>query len=106
MLELHPRAEIDALAVASPPLGLDVDDHHSFESLAQETHAAIDFVQPLLAVGVLGILRAIALCRGRGDRRRDARPFVVPELVELIAQPFCAFGRDVFGACGRGWAIS
>jgi hypothetical protein len=55
-LELHPGAEVDALAVAAPPLGLDVDDHHALETLAQETHAPIDLVQPLLAVGVFGVL--------------------------------------------------
>ena len=106
MLEPHPCAEVDALAVAAPALGVDVDDHHAFEPLTQETHASVDLVQPFLAVSVLGVLRAIALRGGGGDRCRDARPFIVPELVELIAQPFCAFRRDVFGPYGRGWTVS
>ena len=59
-------------------------------------------MQALLAVGVLGILRAIALRGGLGDRRGDARAFVVPQLVEFIAQPLGAFGGDVL-ASRAGW---
>ena len=66
--------------IAPAPSGLRIDDGHALEPLAQEAHAPVDFVQALLAVGVLGVLRAIALRGGLGHRLRDARAFVVPEL--------------------------
>ncbi len=51
------------------------DPHHLrlFESLGQEAHAAVDLAEPLLTVGVLGVLGAIALRGGVGDLLHDAR---------------------------------
>ncbi len=83
-LELHPGAEIHPLGSRRRQIGGRIDDRHPFEPLAQEAHAPVDFVQALFAVGVLGVLGAIALRGGLGHRLGDARPFFVPQLVELI----------------------
>jgi hypothetical protein len=55
------------------------------------------------AVGVFGVLRAVALRRGFRDGDGHARPFLEPELIEFIAHPLRAFGGDVLGA-GLSWA--
>jgi len=44
-------------------------------------------VQTLLAVGVFGIFRAVALGGGFRHGDGDARPLVEPQPVEFVAQP-------------------
>src|SRR5690606_37614181 len=90
VLELEPRAEVDPGRIRRRP----VDDGHAVEALAQVVHAAVDLGELLLAVDVLGVLRAVAL-RGRlRDGPRDFRAPALPELVELRAEPFRAFPGD------------
>jgi hypothetical protein len=48
-------------------------------------------MQASFAVDVFGVFRAVALCGRFGDCDRDARTFVVPELIEFGAQARCAF---------------
>ena len=60
---------------------------HAVQPAAQEAHARVDLAQPLLAVGVLGVLGAIALGCGGADRRGDLRTLDAPELVQFGAQP-------------------
>jgi hypothetical protein len=58
--------ELDPCAEEHPPRvrrGL-CDDHHAIQAPAQEAHAAVDLTQAALAVGVLGVLGAIALSGG------------------------------------------
>src|SRR5215469_659425 len=91
-LELDPRAEEHAPDVR----GRLVDDHQPLEAPAQEAHAAVDFPQTPLAVGVLGVLGSIALCGGGGDRLGDSRTLLAPQLLELCAQPLRSCGGGVF----------
>ncbi|HEY4971320.1 MAG TPA: hypothetical protein VII35_15580, partial [Steroidobacteraceae bacterium] len=90
-----PRTEVNPIGIAPPGRCQRVDYGHAFEALAQKPHPPVDFVQAPLAIGVFGILGAIALSGGLGDGRGHARAFVVPQLVELIAQPLGALRGDV-----------
>jgi hypothetical protein len=85
---------------------LDVDDGHAFQPLAQKAHAAIDFVQTLLAVGVFGVLGSIALGRSLGYGGGDPRPLVVPQIMQFIAQALCSLRGDVLRGGGRGRPVS
>jgi hypothetical protein len=85
---------------------LAVHDGHALEPLAQKAHSSIDLVQTFLAVGVLGILGAIALSGGFGDRHGDSGTFVMPQPIEFIPQPLGSFGSDVLGTGRSGGAIS
>ncbi len=77
-LDLHPGAEVNPVGIAPAGRCQGIDDGHAFEALAQKPHPPVDFVQALLAIGVFGILGAIALSGGLGDGRGHARAFVVP----------------------------
>src|SRR5690606_29117802 len=70
-------------------------DRQRVETLAQELDAAVDLAQSLLAVDVLGVLRAVAVRGGLGDLARHARSLLAPQPLELGAQLLEAFGRDV-----------
>jgi hypothetical protein len=94
VLHRHPRAEEHTARVRWRPL----DDDHSVQPLAQESHAPVDLAEPALAVDIFRVLRAIALRRGLRHRLRDARALYFPQLVQLPVEPARAFRRDVFRA--------
>ncbi len=83
-----------------------VYDGHAFEPLAQKAYPPVDLMKPLLAVGVLGVFRAVALRGGFRYRLGYPRAFVVPQQIEFIPQPLGSFGSDVLGAGRSGGAIS
>ena len=64
--------------------GVGAHDLEFVQALGQELDAPVDLTQPLLAVDVLGVLRAIALGGGRGDLAGDARPLDAQELHQLL----------------------
>src|SRR5690606_4262016 len=98
VLQLDPRAEEYRLRVRRLP-----GDHaQRLEPLAQVAHAAVDLPELLLAVGVLGILGAVALGRGRGQGLDHFRALHPPQLVELGLQARVALWRDQRGAF-LGW---
>ncbi len=88
--EPHPRAEIDRVRIARRP----VDDAKRREPLRQVAHAPVDLAELLLAVDVLGVLRAIAFGRGIGKRAHDLRTAHAPEHVELVLEAALTVGRD------------
>src|SRR5579864_1828152 len=101
-LEQHPGAEEHARRIAR---GL-IDHHHSIETPPQVAHPPVDLAQPALAIGVFGILRPVALSGRGGDRGRDARPLVAPQLIEFRTQTVCPLRGDVLRARRgrrRGW---
>ena len=55
----------------------------------------VDLAELFLAVEVLGVLRAVSLGGGLGDRAGDLRALAVPQKLELLAQHGRAFRRDV-----------
>ena len=67
------------------------------EPLREEVHAPVDLAQPLLAVDVLGVLRAIPQRRRVRDLPRHARPLDLPEPLELGRELAVAVGGDVAG---------
>ena len=56
--------------------------------------------------GVVELLGAKGTVQGSRDRGGDLRPLLVPQRVQLIAQAFCAFRCDVFGAGRGGCSVS
>src|SRR5262249_5866123 len=62
-VDLHPGAEKYALRIAPAGRRARIDHGHALEPLAQKAHPAVDLMQALLAIGVLGILGAVPLCR-------------------------------------------
>src|SRR5690606_3321314 len=74
------------------------------QALAQVAHAPVDLAQLLLAVAVLRILGAVALGRGRGQRRDHFGPAHPPQFVQLGLQPCVALAGDQRGAFFRGRA--
>ncbi len=108
MFELNPGAEIHPVGIPACAAGRGhrIDDDHPLETFAQEPDAPVDFMQALLSVGVFGVFRAVALGGGFRDGDGDARPLVEPQPVEFVAQPPGSFRGDVFGAGGRGRAVS
>jgi hypothetical protein len=89
-LEAHPGAEEHPRDIGGRP----VDDRHAFQAPAQEAHPAVDFAQTALAVGVLGVFRAVALRGSLLHGLRDARTFRAPQFVQLGAQARSALGCD------------
>ena len=81
-----------------------IDDDHAVEALTQEAHAAVDLTQPALAIGVFGVLGAIALGRRIGDRLRHQRPLVPPQLSSSARSRARAVGVMYFEAGGAACA--
>ena len=94
VLEHDPCTEEHALRIG----GRRSDDDDAVEPLAQEAYAAVDFAQPLLAVGVFRILGPVALRGGLRHRLCDLRPLDAPQLVEFGAQRYGTGRRYVFRA--------
>src|SRR5690606_21331125 len=90
VLELEPCTEIDPSGIGRGR----VHDGHAVEPLAEKADAPVDLRELLLAVDVLGVLRAVALRRGLRDGTRDGRALAAPKLVELRPKALCAFLRD------------
>ncbi len=101
VLDLYPRAEVNPRRIAPAGRGFGIDDGHALEPLAQKSHPPVDFVQALLAVGVLGVLRAVALSGGLSHGLRSLAALVMPQPIQLLPQPAGAFGGDVLRT-GRG----
>src|SRR5690606_32757396 len=81
-----------------------VDDAQCLEPLAEVAHAAVDLAKLLLAVGVFGILRAVAF-GGRGGQRLDhLRPAHAPQFIQLGLEPRMALRGDQRGGLRRGWS--
>src|SRR5690606_25149499 len=74
--------EIHDVRIGRPALG----DLQHLQALAQVADPAVDLAQLLLAVGVFGVLAAVALGRGGGQGLDHFRPAPAPELLELGAQ--------------------
>ena len=62
-----------------------------WQALAQVAHATVDLAELLLAIGVLGVLGAIAFGGGGGQRLDHLRAPDAPELVELGLEPVVAY---------------
>src|SRR5690606_29601579 len=77
-----------------------------FHVTGVQTCALPIFPQHLLAVGVLGVFRAVALGRRLADRLCYLRPAYMPQLVQLGAQARFAFRRDQWGTGGARRAIA
>src|ERR1700741_4417672 len=73
----------------------------SRRELATVTGAPIDLAQPLLAVDVVAVLRAVAVACGPRDGRHDFRTLLVHELPELRLQASEAARRHVIPRPGR-----
>src|SRR5690606_37678958 len=56
----------------------------------------------LLAIGVFGILRAVAFGGGRGEGLHHFRAQDVPQVVEFGLEPLEALAGDDRGGAGRG----
>src|SRR6185436_1569683 len=95
------RAEEDLVAA----IDRRIDDDRALEALRQVAHAAIDLAEALLAVDVLGVLRAIALRGGVAHLVHDARALDAPELAELLGELLRAGRRDVVRVA-HGWRLS
>lgn len=97
----YPGTEVHLVGVAT---GAAVDHLELFQAFL--AHAAVDFPQHLLAIGVFGIFRAVALeaaspaltaCAG------DLRAAHMPQLMQLGTWARLALGGDQGGApAGRG----
>ncbi len=98
VFERHPGTEEDAVGIGHLA---GAHDAHLVEALAQKSHAPIDLAQPLLAIDVLGVLRAVAEGRGVGDLLRDSGSLDGPQLLELGLELSRAFGGDGDGALRR-----
>src|SRR5690606_5807189 len=102
VFQLEPGAEVNSALVA----GQLVHDDHAIQALAEIAYPPVDLAQPLLAVGVFGVLGAVALGCGLGHGSRHLRPLHLPQVGELILQALVAFRRDVLGSAGSGWTIT
>src|SRR6185503_6639798 len=95
------RAKIDARLRIVVARHRRIDDLGAVEPSHEEAYAPVDLAQPLLAVDVVAVLRAIAVSGGPGDRRDQLRPLLRYERVELAAHPREAAGRHVIARAGR-----
>src|SRR5690606_21825340 len=93
VLDLDRRAEIDRIGVGGARV------HHAqfLQALAEVAHAAVDLAELLLAVGVFGVLRAVALGGRSRERAHDFGPAHPPEVVELGLQARVAARSDQGG---------
>src|SRR6185312_5082891 len=73
-------------------------------AFAEVTRAAVDFAELFLAIGVFGVLRAIAFGGCRGEGLHHFRAQYVPQVVEFGLEPFEAVAGDDRGGAGRGRA--
>src|SRR5690606_35850867 len=100
VLDAQPCAEMDRAAI-----GRSGRDHaHLFEPLAEVTHAAVDLAKLLLAIGVFGVLGAVALGCRRRERAHDFRSARAPQFVQLRLEPGMTLRRDEGGRGRNGWA--
>src|SRR5690606_18892553 len=83
--------------------GHSIDYAQRFQPLAQVAHPPVDLAQLLLAVGVFGVLGAIAFGGSGGQRLHHLGAPDPPQLVEFGLQPRVTPGGDQRGAlfCGR-----
>src|SRR5690606_12625719 len=102
ILDGYPGAEIHLVRIGR----LLADDLELFQALGQKAHAAVDLPQHLLAVGVLGVFRAVALGRRLADRLCHLRSAHMPQLMQLGPQARFAFRRDQWGTGGARRAIA
>ena len=77
-----------------------VCDLGNLQPLGQKTDAPVDFAQPLLAVDVVAVLRAVAVAGGPMHGLHHLGPLGVYQVHQLRAQtPITARGDVVFAAC-------
>src|SRR6185437_4020855 len=88
----HGRAEEDLLGRG--PSGR-IDHLGVGQPLAEIADAAVDLAQPLLAVDVVAVLRAVAVAGGPAHDLHHFRPLLAHQAVELLAHPREARGRHV-----------
>src|ERR1044072_1138450 len=95
----HGGAEEDLVGLR--PLGR-VDDLRAFQPLGEEADAPVDLAQPLLAVEIVAVLRAVAVGRSPRHDLHDLGPFLAHERHQLLAQALEALrGHVVLGAGGQ-----
>src|SRR5690606_32647129 len=88
----HRGAEEYLLAVLLQPR---IDRFGDLQPLQQEADAAVDLAQPLLAVEIVAVLRAVAVAGRPGDDLDHLRPLNGLQMAQLVLQPAQALGRDV-----------
>src|SRR5215475_10908614 len=83
------------------PLGR-IDHLRALQPLAEEADAPVDLAQPLLAVEIVAVLRAVAVGRRPRHDLHHLRPLLAHERHQLLAQALEALGSHVvLGAGGQ-----
>ena len=78
-------------------------DDSNLQALGKKADAPVDFAQPLFAVDVVAVFRAVAIARRPVHGVHHLGPLYVDQRQKLVAQGCVTGGRDVvFAACGQG----